>query len=207
MATKSLRTKFGSTLVPVANWLRFFYVIMSVLIALIVAYGFSQTIYDNLIHPGIPRPWILNLHAATCFGWVALFVSQTTLIRMRHVQHHRQLGAAGIFLGLLIPVVGIATALAMSRFNIVHGLNSPDRVAAFLIVPINDMIAFSISFSLAVVWRRKTEYHRRLMFVATCCLTAAAFARFPFITIDAIRWYAGVDFLILLGVIRELTAG
>jgi len=92
----------------------------------------------------------------------------------------------------------------MSQFNIMNGLRTPDYVAAFLIVPINDMVAFSACLALAFLWRRQREYHRRLMLIATCCLTAAGFARFPFITIDAIRWYGGVDLLILLGVGHDL---
>lgn len=180
-----------------------FYLLMSVLIVAAIAYGFSQTIRQNLINPSIPRPWILYVHAAVFFGWVALFVTQATLIQTRNVRWHRRLGRAGIAIGASIPVVGIATALAMARFNVLNGLRSPDYAAAFLIVPINDMVAFVTSFVLAVWWRRKPEYHRRLMLMATCCLTAAAFARFPFITIDALRWYGGVDALILLGVARD----
>ena len=40
----------------------------------------------------------------------------------------------------------------------------------------------------------------------TICLTAAAFARFPFITIEQLRFYGGVDFLLLLCVTRDWLA-
>lgn len=189
---------------PAIDWNRNFYLAMALLIALVVAYGFSQTINQNLLDPQIPRPWILYLHAAVFFGWVALFIAQTALIRTRSIKRHRQLGVAGVCLGILVPVVGLPTAIIMSQFNIANGLRSPDYVAAFLIVPINDMVAFSACLALAFWWRRKREYHRRLMLIATCCLTAAGFARFPFITFDAIRWYGGVDLLILLGVGHDL---
>ena len=185
---------------------RSFYFLMSLLIAGIVAYGFSQTIDQNLIHPPIPRPKILYLHATMFFGWVLLFMAQTALLEARKPRWHRRLGWAGFVLGTFIPVVGIATSLAMARFNVLHAIGTRDGAAAFLAVPINDMIDFSATFSLAIWWRRKTEVHRRLMLMATCCLLAAAFARFPFITINALRWYGGVDVLILLGVMRDLVA-
>lgn len=92
----------------------------------------------------------------------------------------------------------------MANFNVLHGLFGSEDSAAFLIIPINDMVCFTTSFVLAELWRRWPEYHRRLMFIATCCLTAAAFARFPFITVDALRWYGGVDALIFIGVARDL---
>jgi len=38
-------------------------------------------------------------------------------------------------------------------------------------------------------------------------LTPAAFARFPFITFTALRWYPGVDALLLLAVAQDLWAG
>ena len=181
-----------------------FYFLMSTLIAGLVIYGFSLTIGRNLIHPTVPRPRILFVHAATFFAWVVLFVGQTALIQTKHVRWHRRLGLAGLVLGVAIPLVGIATALAMARFNVLHGVHGAEHAAAFLIIPINDMVAFGVAFALAIWWRKKPEFHRRLMLVATCCLTAAAFARFPFITIPEIRWYGGVDVLILLGVLHDL---
>jgi hypothetical protein len=188
-----------------ANWfVRSFYFLMSLLIVGIVTYGFSQTITTNLIHPHIPRPTILYVHAAMFFGWVILFTAQTALVQTRNIQWHRRLGRFGFVLGIFMPPVGIATSLVMARFNILHHFETPDQAAAFLAVPINDMIDFSAAFALAIWWRRKAEFHRRLMLMATCCLLAAAFARLPFITIDAVRWYGGVDLLVLLGVMRDL---
>jgi hypothetical protein len=196
----------GGRAVPVraAVFNRPFYFFMSILIAGLVIYGFSLTIGNNLIHPSVPRPRILYLHAATFFAWVVLFVAQTALIQTRHVRWHRRLGVAGLGLGAIMPLIGIATSLAMAKFNILHGGRGPERPAAFLAIPFNDMIAFSVAFALAIRWRRKPEFHRRLMLVASCTLTAAAFARFPFITITELRWYGGVDLLILLGVLHDL---
>src|ERR1700744_2856100 len=42
---------------------RYFYLLMSLLIPAVVAYGFSFTVGAHLIHPAIPRPLILYLHA------------------------------------------------------------------------------------------------------------------------------------------------
>jgi hypothetical protein len=40
--------------------------------------------------------------------------------------------------------------------------------------------------------------------MASCALTAAAFGRFPFAAIRDVWFYAGVDLLILMGVVRDL---
>ena len=42
------------------------------------------------------------------------------------------------------------------------------------------------------------------MLIATCCLTGAAFARFPESMMPDNAFYASVDVLILLGVMRDL---
>jgi hypothetical protein len=64
------------------------------------------------------------------------------------------------------------------------------------------MTSFTTAFWLAVLWRGKPEYHRRLVLIATCVLTAAAFARIPHMGV--MTAYLGVDGLIVLGVVRDL---
>ncbi|HEY8024257.1 MAG TPA: hypothetical protein VIF60_06810, partial [Burkholderiaceae bacterium] len=76
--------------------------------------------------------------------------------------------------------------------------------AAFLGVSFNDMCSFGVAFGLAVYWRRRPEFHKRLMLMASCCLTVAAFARFPAALVHAPWWYAYVDALLLLGVSRDV---
>jgi hypothetical protein len=66
------------------------------------------------------------------------------------------------------------------------------------------MVSFSVTFVLAFYWRTKPEFHRRLILMASCALTAAAFGRFPIAAIRDVWFYAGVDSLILLGVVRDL---
>ena len=181
---------------------QYFYFFMSLLIVAVIAYGFSFTIGAHLLHPAIPRPWILYVHAAVFSSWLAFFVLQSTPVRSRKVQWHRRLGLFGVVLGTLIPIVGVSTAVAMGRFNTVS-LHATDA-ESFLIIPLFDMVCFTSTFPLAVYWRKKPELHRRLMLVATCALAAAAFGRFPERILPGYLFYAGVDLLILLGVARDL---
>jgi hypothetical protein len=57
---------------------------------------------------------------------------------------------------------------------------------------------------MAIYWRDRPEFHRRLMLIATCELTAAAFVRFPQVFHSWPWFYAGVDLLVFLGVLRDL---
>jgi hypothetical protein len=185
---------------------RYFYLLMALLIPLVVAYGFSFTIGPNLLHPSVPRPSLLYVHAAVFSGWLVFFLLQSALVRTRHVAWHRRTGIVGAALGAAVVLVGIATALTMGRFNTSAGLSS--TAASDLLVPLFDMLAFACSFAAAILWRRRPDFHRRLVFVATCTLTAAAFGRFPawfpFWQLSPVLFYTGVDALILLGVARDL---
>jgi uncharacterized membrane protein YozB (DUF420 family) len=177
-----------------------FYFAMSLVVAAIVVYGFSFTVNDNLIHPAYPRPWILYVHAVVFSTWVSLFIVQTALVRARRVSVHRRVGPWTACLGVLIPILGIATAIAMAKLRAGHG--EPDA-AGPLPISTFDMVAFTTSFALAIYWRKRPEFHRRLMFMATCALTAAAFGRIP--VLDHADWfYVGVDALIAIAVARDL---
>jgi len=180
---------------------RYFYLLMALLIAGVVTYGFSHTIDDRLIHAVPPRPWILYLHAAIFSGWLVFLILQAALIRTHHISLHRRLGWFGVALGATVPIVGISTAVRMDHFRMIH---FPDTVSpAFLIVTLFDMVSFAIPFGLAIHWRRKPELHRRFILIASAALTSAAYARFPqgFIS----KWfYVWADVLIVLGAARDI---
>lgn len=180
----------------------YFYLFMSLAFVAVIVYGFSFTIKKNLIHPAIPRPWILYVHATVFSGWLVFFILQSTMVRSHKVQWHRRIGWFGVALGTLIPIVGVSTAIVMGRFNKVslHATHAEFD----LIIPLFDMVCFTSTFPLALYWRRKPELHRRLMLVATCALTAAGFGRFPESILPPYLFYAGVDLLILLGIARDL---
>lgn len=183
---------------------RYFYFFMSLLIAAVVVYGFSRTVGKGLIHPDIPRPFVLHLHAAVFSGWVLFFILQSTLIVIGKVQYHQISGWFGAVLGIAVIVVGVRTAVTMARFNIQH---YHSRFAALtLIISFYDMAAFGVAFVLAILWRRTPETHRRLMLVATGALTAAAFGRFPIPPHirPSIFFYSCVDLLILVAAARDL---
>jgi hypothetical protein len=174
---------------------------MSLLIAAAVVYGFSGTIGNKLTHANPRRPILLWVHALLFSSWVAFYILQSALVRIRKVKFHRTLGCAGAVLGTSMVVIGFWVAVVMARFD-TSRLHRPNR-DAFLIVPLFDIVAFAISFGLAILWRSRPERHRRLMLLATCVLTGAAFGRIP-IMHTPLCFYGAVDGLILLGVFRDL---
>lgn len=178
-----------------------FYFAMALLFPVIVFSGFSRTIDENLLHPAIPRPRILWVHAAAFASWVLFFLFQSALVRTRRVKWHRFFGWFGAVLGAAMVPLGVATAIVMTRFNTLQ-LRRPGQ-ESFFIIPVFDMAAFGTFLILAIAWRRKPELHRRLLFIATCLLLDAAFARFDFI-FDHSLFVFCPDLVIGLGVVRDL---
>lgn len=209
-ATKALATNREGLLES------YFYLFMAALIAAVVVCGFSQTVGEKLIHATPPRPFLLYVHGAVFFGWVLFFVLQSALVRMRMVRWHRRIGWFGAGLGAAMFVLGVSTAVTMERFNkVVLHARHPE---ANLLISFFDITAFTIPFVLAIYWRKRPEFHRRLQLMACCALTAAAFGRFvPWplragmihgpTALGIAGWttlYAGVDALILLAAARDL---
>lgn len=194
----------------------YFYFFMALVIAAVVVYGFSHTVEAKLFHPAQPRPFLLYIHAAVFFGWVLFFVLQSGLVRTRKVRWHQRIGWFGVGLAAAMFFLGVSTAITMARFNkfTLHA-RYPE---ANLLISFFDITAFAIPFALAIYWRGKPEFHRRLQLLSCCALTAAAFGRFvPLFAaagtkhslgvLELASWtmlYAGVDMLILLAVARDL---
>jgi hypothetical protein len=201
MASEALAVKQGMGVMRRGGLLdRYFYFGMSLLVAWVVVFGFSHTIDQNLIHAVPQRPSVLWAHGILFSSWVVFFILQSALVRTHNVKVHRMLGWFGAGMGTLITVVGTSTAIVMDRFNFLQ-LHDP-AAKVFFAIQLLDMVSFTAVFWLAVYWRKKPELHRRLILIATCVLTAAAFARFPHV---GVVWaYFGVDGLILLGVVRDL---
>jgi hypothetical protein len=180
---------------------RYFYFFTSLLFATIVVVGFSRTINDSLFHAAPPRPRLLWIHGAVFASWVVFFIAQSTLVRVRKVNWHRFMGWFGAGLAAVMVPLGITIAIVMGRFDTVQ-LHMSDA-DAFLAIPFYGMAAFAVIIVLAIYWRTSPEFHRRLMFVGTCGLMDAAFARFDFVY-DHHIFFVCVDLLIALGVVRDL---
>jgi hypothetical protein len=179
---------------------RYFYFFMSLLITAVVVYGFSFTINPNLLHARIKPPQIVYLHSYVYSAWLLFFILQSALVRSRNVRLHRALGWLGTAFAVAIVVLGYTTSTAVLRLAIQRRLPFP--TVSFLFVEIMELVCFAGPFALAIYWRKRPDFHRRLMLIATCALTEAAFGRIP--SLPSLFAPAGVDALILLGLVRDI---
>jgi hypothetical protein len=179
---------------------RYFYFSMTLLMASLAVWAFSDTVDPNLLHANPPRPRLLWFHGLAFAAWIAVFVAQSTLVRVRKVRVHRTLGWFGAALAAIMIVTGFMVANVMLRFETV-ALHR--NVASFLAILWCDLIIFGACMALAIYFRKRPEFHRRLAFLASCQLTQAVFVRFHYIGRHTL-YFPALDLLIVAGMLRDL---
>ncbi len=193
--------KESSTTTPFKTFLgRYFYLGMSLVLAALVTLGFSRTVNVSLFHASPARPLLLWIHGAAFSAWIVILIAQSALVRARKVSVHRLLGWFGAGLATVMVALGFTIAVVMARFDTV--VLKQKGADAFLSVPFADMIVFGSCIAMAIYWKKKPEYHRRLIFIASCQLIDAAFGRFEFL-FNHNLFYPALDFLIVLGMLRD----
>jgi hypothetical protein len=151
-----------------------FFVWLAIACALIGIGGFIPTYWLQVpVGTFIGTP-LMHLHGLLFTAWVLLLLVQSWLIEQRRYRHHRAWGLLGVALASMMVAVG--TALAVRGFAnevVVYG----DAARRFLIVPLFAMAAFPLCMVAAMANVRRSDWHRRLIFVATASLLGAALAR------------------------------
>lgn len=180
---------------------RRFYLAMSLLCAAVVLVGFVPKFGDRMLHPAHPVPAMLWVHTIVFSAWVALVIAQSGFVQSGNVGLHRRLGLVSVAFAALLVVVGVAVAIGSARARYTPGSTAE---AAFLAIPFSNMAAFAAFFGAAVIWRKKPEYHKRLMLLAALSLLVAALARFPRWVVPAGRFNIATDVVIGLALVRDL---
>ena len=84
----------------------------------------------------------------------------------------------GVVLALALVTVGMLTAIASARAGATPLPSIPPLV--FLVMPVGELVTFTVLFTAAVVLRKRSPWHKRLMLLASIALLAPAMARLPF---------------------------
>jgi hypothetical protein len=181
---------------------RLFYGGIAVAMGLTVFAGFAATYYLRFLDGGPrmtltggPFTGLVHLHGALFTAWVLLFIVQTALVSSRRVAVHRRLGVAGGLLAAAMVAAGTTIAIATAaRGSAPPGMDP----LAFLIIPLFDMILFSIFVATALTLRRDKEAHKRLMLLAYVSIIVAAVGRLPGVLAMGPPAFFGLSFLFVV---------
>lgn len=161
---------------PAAAWRGFYVALVLVLIGM-VGLGF-RPYYAAVARGAAEAHWLIHLHALVFSGWLLLLLAQVVLAFRRRVALHRRLGRFGIAYGGVLAAFGLVVAFLAPALSVSSGRDTLDEAAAFLLLPLGDMLLFIAFFVAAVAWRHRPELHKRLMVLAAVVLVYPAVARF-----------------------------
>ncbi len=153
---------------------RKFYVVLAVLMLLLIIVGFWPSYYGPLIQGAAEAPLLLHVHGVIYIGWMALLSLQVTLAARGQIRTHRAVGSFGIGYGVLVWIVGVIVSFMAPAISVNSGGRTVDEAAAFMLIPLGDMVLFGGFFIAAVVYRGQPELHKRLMLLATMAILFAA---------------------------------
>ena len=156
---------------------RLFFTGMAIVILVSVAIGFARTYYlAGVFRAKLPAP-IIHVHGAVFSCWVLLLIVQTGLISARRVDLHRRVGVLGFGIACLMVILGVLAATSSLHRNFAPPGLDP---LTFYVIPMTDMLIFSVLAFFA--WRARFDpaAHKRLILIATIALMVAPIVRWPF---------------------------
>jgi hypothetical protein len=150
---------------------RFFFH-MACAMAIVLVAGFSVQL--GLGRSTFEVPVVYHLHAVVFFGWIALFLLQTGLIARGDVLMHRRSGwLSALWVPVMIAVGATMTVTSLQRTGGPFFFATND----FLFGNIIGILVFGVLVASALLMRKRTDWHRRLMMCAMAAITGPGFGR------------------------------
>jgi hypothetical protein len=153
---------------------------MALLFLALVFIGYAPSYYLRDVvashRPLLPMSPLVHLHGVVFSLWILLFLAQVGLIAGNRRDLHRTLGMAGAALAVAMVVVGTLTGLqGVARASGPPGIPP----LQWLAIPLFDMPFFAILVGSALVLRKNSQAHKRLLLITMIGLMAPAVARMP----------------------------
>jgi len=137
---------------------------------LVVIVGFARTYFL--------RPWLglpplgtfIHVHGALMLAWVILLTTQVFLIARKRLEWHRRLGWAGLAFAGLVVVMGTSATWRAAVREVSGHTDDASTQLTVLGLELSQMALFATFASLGFLWRRRSDYHKRMMIMATAVM-------------------------------------
>lgn len=171
---------------------RYFFVAMAALVILTVFAGFAPSFYlRSSFHPDHELSLLLHIHGLVFSTWLILFLVQALLIAKGSRRLHQRLGFLGVGVAaVMLLLVAGATVEQMRR-------GPPlEEAATDLSLNLFGVVLFGVPLIAAIYYRKRPDWHKRLMLCATIGLLGAPILRLILLTTNlefpAVITYAAV---------------
>ena len=172
---------------------RFFF-LMSVLLLAFVIVGFAPTLFLRPLSDLSALPVHLHIHGAALTLWFIWLLVQASLVQVGRTATHRKFGIVGALIGGVCVIAGpVATTgvvrslrsmgldwdtdmSAHAEFGI-EGIAMEQFAAQVVFGNLASILTFAVLLVLAILWRRDSATHKRLILLASISIIGPALAR------------------------------
>ncbi len=135
----------------------------------VIFVGFARTFFLKPLFDTPALAPLVQLHGVVATMWPLLMIAQVLLIRARNYQLHRKLGMVGVFVAALFVITAAMVVIGKPR--------PTEAARAMLILPMHQLVIFSLFVAAGIRFRRKAAIHKRLMYLATFITVMTAMRR------------------------------
>lgn len=171
------------------------FLLLTVAMTATVFVGFWFTYFGPILTGSYERiSPLVHLHGWTFFAWYLLLPLQAGLIRIRQVRRHRTLG----LLSLALATVMVLTGLVVVGVRMRDALASPEPSFWSANGPgvFATLALFASFYAAALLLRRKSALHKRLIIVASAAGMGAATFRIFMVGFGPLPWIALAGILV-----------
>ena len=148
---------------------------MAGIFALLAFTGFIPTYFAKVADGTFAGAPALHIHGALCFTWTLFFFVQTVLVASGRTPDHRAWGMAGIALATAMAFTVVLAAINSMR--VANAIGMVDEARRFSFVSLTGVTLFAGFLTLAIVFVKRSEIHKRLMLLTMIPLVHAAMGR------------------------------
>jgi hypothetical protein len=148
---------------------RSFFSILAFTVLAVAVTGFGPSYFFKFWTQAPPLELMVHIHAALFTAWLALLLTQATLIRGGRLATHRVLGRCAFALVVLMVLTGYIVIFGKPRPTV--------ETRAFIFTPMLSLVIFPALVAAAIYFRRDGAMHKRLMIIATISIATAAVTR------------------------------
>ena len=150
-----------------------FYRICAIAALAVAVAGFFLTYLRPITEGTFRGPPRAHLHGALLSGWLLMVIAQAFLVKKR-LRLHRKLGWAALVLAPLIVLSTVLVGTEGARRDMVRlGPSGADQVIGTITTP----AVFLLLVAAALLTRKKPQWHKRLILLATVVMLWPAWFR------------------------------
>jgi hypothetical protein len=160
-------------------WLALFWIYVG------VGFGFDLR---NYFHEHPPVPGIVHVHAIATTLWLLTATALVLMVETGNVRFHRRIGWFAAGYAALILIIAPWSELSWQALN----LHTPGALPPeFLSIAFSGVFCMAVLLPSGVLMRRNSAAHRRVLILATICISDAGFSRLMSLFLPAPTTFIG----------------